>query len=69
MTTEEKTALDQLLHAIDDLAAMVQYYCIGVYGIRDSFLDASSQPHRVSNTQTTSAGKGGIIRRNYHSDI
>jgi hypothetical protein len=51
MTTEEKTALDQLLHAIDDLAAMVQYYCIGVYGIRDSFLDESlARAQAVSRT-------------------
>ncbi len=44
--TELKTILD----ALDDLATSVQYYCIGVYGVKDSFVnDSLARARKASN--------------------
>ena len=38
---KETGDLKPVLDALHDLADCVQYYCIGVYGVKDSFVDES----------------------------
>lgn len=41
MDTEELRQLKKVLDALDDLVTSVQYYCIGIYGVSDSFVNES----------------------------
>jgi hypothetical protein len=41
MEKTEVIRLREVLNALDDLANTIQYQCIGIYGISDSFINES----------------------------
>lgn len=50
MDNKEVTKLKEVLDVLDDLANAVHYYCIGIYGITDSFVDESlARARKVSS--------------------
>lgn len=50
MDNKEVIRLKEVLDVLDDLANTIQYYCIGIYGITDSFVDESlARARKVSS--------------------
>lgn len=50
MDNKEVIKFNEVLDALDDLANTIQYYCIGIYGITDSFVDESlARARKVSS--------------------
>lgn len=41
MDNKEVIRLKEVLDILDDLTNAVHYYCIAIYGVRDSFVDES----------------------------
>lgn len=41
MDNQEVIKLKEVLNVLDDLANTMQYCCIGIYGIKDSFVNES----------------------------
>ena len=41
MEKEEIIDWNTVLSALEDLANAVQYFCVGIYGVKDSFVDES----------------------------
>lgn len=51
MEEQQEIEWKTVLAALEDLANMVQYYCIGVYGVKDSFVSESLTRARKVCTQ------------------
>ena len=41
MDNKEVIKLREVLNVLDDLVNIVQYQCVGIYGIKDSFINES----------------------------
>lgn len=60
---KETGDLKSVLDALHDLADCMQYYCIGVYGVKDSFVDESLARAR----KVCSAARKKLEEENYDS--
>lgn len=50
MDNKEVIRLKEVLDVLDDLANSVQYYCVGIYGVKDSFVNESlARARKVSS--------------------
>lgn len=60
---KETGDLKSVLDALHDLADCMQYYCIGVYGVKDSFVDESLARAR----KVCSAARKKLEEKSYDS--
>lgn len=50
MDNKEVMRLKEVLNVLDDLVNTIQYYCIGIYGVKDSFVNESlARARKVSS--------------------
>lgn len=50
MDKQEVIRLKEVLNALDDLVNTIQYNCLGIYGIKDSFVNESlARARKVSS--------------------
>lgn len=46
MDNKEVIKLREVLNVLDDLVNIIQYQCVGIYGIKDSFVNESLERAR-----------------------
>ncbi len=50
MDNKEFVILTEVLNVLDDLVNIIQYQCVGIYGIKDSFINESlARARKVSS--------------------